>query len=304
MTDNSGSTRVELPKGVDNQTRDMLERCTVHCGKAPGAKRRSRARKEISVQELRGCYKQFAEAKHLEWKSWIDKEVFDLIDMKKVKPKNYVTGRWVLTIKTDKQGNIRRAKARWVLRGILQTDSPASGRPGFRMSCQMVASKSWDLFHIDLKTASLQGQSYDVNRDVVCQLPTEAGHPPYIAARLMKPADGMNDALPRWWNILDTALRTYGMIPTRADRCCYVLYSIQSRERAREHWGQRAVAQQNDTKDAFTKSSEQSEVEAAFETTLDPIAGSPATGNPWQESSIYLWMISLEQVETKWNNAF
>ena len=63
----------------------------------------------------------------------------------------------------------------------------------------------------------------------------------------------------------DLALRTYGTIPTRVDRCCYVLYSIQSRERAREHWGQRAVAQQNDTKDTFTKSREQSRVEGAFD---------------------------------------
>ena len=89
--------------------------------------------------------------------------------MREVKPKNYVTGRWVLTIKTDKQGNFLRAKARWVLRRFQdkqhdyqQTDSPASTRPGFRMSCQMAASKGWDLFHIDRKTASLQGQSYDV----------------------------------------------------------------------------------------------------------------------------------------------
>ena len=104
-----------------------------------------------------------------------------------------------------------------------QTDSPASTRPGFRMSCQMAASKSWDLFHIDLKTAVLQGQYYDVHRDVVCQLPPEAGHPPYIAARLKKPAYGMNDAPRRWWNILDGALRSYGMIPTQAERCCYVL---------------------------------------------------------------------------------
>ena len=63
------------------------------------------------------------------------------------------------------------------------------------MSCQMAASKGWDLFHIDLKTAFLQGQSYDVNRDVVCQLPPEAGHPPFIAARLKKLAYGMKDAL-------------------------------------------------------------------------------------------------------------
>ena len=38
----------------------------------------------------------------------------------------------------------------------LQIDFPASTRPGFRMSCQMAASKGWDLFHIDLKTAFLQ----------------------------------------------------------------------------------------------------------------------------------------------------
>ena len=95
----------------------------------------------------------------------------------------------------------------------------------------MAASKGWDLFHIDLKTAILQGQSFDVNRDVVCQLPPEAGHPPYIAARLTKPAYDMNDASRRWWNILDKALCSCGMVPTRADRCCYVLYSIQSRER-------------------------------------------------------------------------
>ena len=191
------------------------------------AKMRSRARKEASAQEVRGYDEQFAEAKHLEYRSWIDNEVFDLIDMRKVKPGNSVTGRWVLTIKTDKQGNFLRAKARWVLRGFqveqkeyLQTDSPASTRPGFRMSCHMAASQGCNLFHIDLKTTFLQGQSYDVNCDVVCQLPAEAGHPPYIAARLKKPAYGMNDAPRRWWNILDKVLCSFRMVPTRADRCC------------------------------------------------------------------------------------
>ena len=112
-----------------------------------------------------------------------------------------------------------------------QTDSPPSTRPGFRKSCQMAASQGWALFHIDLKTAFLQGQSYDVSRDDVCQLPPEAGHPPHIAARLKKPACGISEASRRWWNILDKALCSYGMFPTRADLCCYVLYSIKSRER-------------------------------------------------------------------------
>ena len=99
------------------------------------------------------------------------------------------------------------------------------------MSCHMTASKGWDLYRIDLKTAFLQGQSYDVNRDVVCQLPPEAGHPPYIAARLKKPPYDMNEAPRLWWNILDKALCCFCMVHTRADRCCYVLYSVQSRER-------------------------------------------------------------------------
>ena len=78
-------------------------------------------------------------------------------------------------------------------------------------------------------------QSYGAKRDVVCQLPPEAGHPPYIAARLTIPAHGMNDAPDAGGNILDKALCTYVMVPTRADRCCYVLYSSQTRERT---WNQ------------------------------------------------------------------
>ena len=93
------------------------------------------------------------------------------------------------------------------------------------MSRQLAASKSWDLFHIDLKTAFLQGQSYDVNRAVVCQVPPEAGHPPFSAARLKKPAYGMNDASRRWWNILQSAsMAWFPHEPIDAMACC-MLYS-------------------------------------------------------------------------------
>ena len=76
------------------------------------------------------------------------------------------------------------------------------------MSCHMAASTSWKTFH---KTAFLQRQSFSVNRDVVCQLPPEAGHPPDIAARFKKPTYGLNDAPRRWWSVLDKALCCYGM---------------------------------------------------------------------------------------------
>ena len=120
LTNDFGNIKVEVPKGVDGQTRDMLERCMATCGRAAGtrAKMRSRARKKHQLKKVREYYKQFAEAKHLEYRSWVDNEVFDLIDMRKAKPRNCVTGQLVLTIKSDKQGNFIRAKARWVFRGF------------------------------------------------------------------------------------------------------------------------------------------------------------------------------------------
>ena len=120
VTNEFENIKAEVPEGVGGQTRDMSERYVTTYGKAAGtrAKMRSRTRKEASAHEVRGYYKQFAEAKHLEYRSWVDHKVFDLIDMRKVRPRNYVAGQWVLTIKTDKQGNFLRAKARWVLRGF------------------------------------------------------------------------------------------------------------------------------------------------------------------------------------------
>ena len=165
-----------------------------------------------SAQEVTGYCTQFVEA--LEYKSCVDYEVFDLVDREKVTPRNYITGRWVLTLKTDKQGNFLKAKARWVLRSFQDKQGISTDR----FSCfhktwvsdelpnGMAASKNWNIFHIDLKTAFLQRQSDSMIRDVVCQLPPEASHPPHIAARLKKPAYGMNDAPRRWWNVLDKKL--------------------------------------------------------------------------------------------------
>ena len=68
VTDDSSSKRVELSTGVDNQTKDMLERCVATFRKAAQAK---------------------VKRKSLEWKSWIDNEVFDLVDMRKFKTEEF-----------------------------------------------------------------------------------------------------------------------------------------------------------------------------------------------------------------------
>ena len=193
-----------------------------------------------------------------------------------------VCARVRVSVVTNKQGNFLKTKARGFQdeqTEYPQTDSLASIRPRFRMSCQMAASKSWKIFYNGLKTAFLQEQSKSVKRDVVCQLPPEAGHPPYIAARLQNPAFGMKDVSRHWWNILDKALCCYGLVPTRAERCCYELYSVQSRERT---WKRNNCTHRHD---------------AVFEKMLDPVAGSPATGKSVAGINYFLWVI----FRNRWN---
>ena len=109
---------------------------------------------------------QFAETKHLEWKSWIENGVFDLVDLRKVKTEE-LRDKTMGTHHQDRQAGqlpqdesqMGTARFPKQAEGLPTDRFPASTRPGFRMSCQMAASKSWDLFHIDLNTAFLQRQS-------------------------------------------------------------------------------------------------------------------------------------------------
>ena len=144
----------------------------------------------------------------------------------------FSTGVGVLTVKVDKNGYFSKFKARWVCRGFQdkfawdqQTDSPTATGYGLRLVAQCAANRYWDLFHLDLKTAFLQGEHYILSsRMVVVQLPPDIGLPTWMVGLCLRPVYGLNDAPRRWWNRLDKFLRTVGVEPTRADRCTYVAY--------------------------------------------------------------------------------
>ena len=135
-------------------------------------------------------------------------------------------------MKTDKDGQFKKFEVRWVCRGFqdaqkwdLQTDSPTATRYGFRVASQHAASSFWDVLHIDLKTAFLQGETYDLERRVIqVQLPSDIGLPPYLVGLCTRSVYGLADAPRRWWNRLDKFLISLGIQPTRADRCTYVCY--------------------------------------------------------------------------------
>ena len=218
-------------------------------------------RKEATATEIRAYQKQFLEAKQLECKSWLDNEVFDLVDTRKIQVRNWVTGRWVLTLKRDKDGNFLKTGFQDRQKNDQQTDSPAASRSGFRLAIQAASNKGWNIFPMDLKTAFLQGEAYDQSRDIIGQIPPEIGYPPHIGARMKKPAYGLNDAPRRRWNILDSALRSYGLVPTRADRCTYVYYGKQLPKPA-------LVSEK--------KSSPTFDLEGAVDYLMDPVSGNNA----------------------------
>ena len=90
----------------------------------------------------------------------------------------------------------------------LQTDSPTATRYVSR-SMSACSLFFWDLLHIDLKTAFLQGELYDLERRVIhVQLPTDIGLPPYLVGIVHPSVYGLSDA-PRRCGIDSTSFCTH-----------------------------------------------------------------------------------------------
>ena len=66
-------------------------------------KSKNRARKEVTQLEQRQYRQPCLEAKMSEHKSLVDNDVYDLVDMSKHPPNNFVKGRWVLTVHTGQR---------------------------------------------------------------------------------------------------------------------------------------------------------------------------------------------------------
>ena len=86
--------------------------------RAANVKRLKIGRREASAGEKQQYKMAFHDAKYQECQSWGDNEVYNPVDMRYEEVQNFITGRWVLTVKRDKQGNFEKCKARWVLRGF------------------------------------------------------------------------------------------------------------------------------------------------------------------------------------------
>ena len=129
---------------------------------------------EVNVRQLTAEeQKQFMEAKKVELDSWIKHSVYSLADRVGVPRNRIMIMRWVLTWKPIPGTPAQKAKARLVVRGFqdpdlteLRTEAPTLSRHARHLLLQVSSSMKWKLLNGDVKTAFLQGDRDEGQREV------------------------------------------------------------------------------------------------------------------------------------------
>ena len=116
------------------------------------------------------------------WETAMDEEMTSLMDMgtfalvDRPKDRRIISCKWVWRIKRDSKGNVERYKARLVARGFTQihgldymdTYAPVTRLETIHLLCALATEKDWEVRHIDVKTAYLNG---DLDKEVYMEIP-------------------------------------------------------------------------------------------------------------------------------------
>jgi hypothetical protein len=117
-----------------------------------------------------------------------------------------VTCKWVLRIKRNPDGTVAKYKARLCARGFTQTKgidyqetfAPVAKFPSFRVVFALAAALDWELHHMDVKTAFLNGE---LEEEIYMEQPEGAVEPgkEHLYCKLIKSLYGLKQS-PRAWN--------------------------------------------------------------------------------------------------------
>ena len=136
--------------------------------------------------------------------------------------------KWVFRVKKDSGGRILRHKARLVVKGYAQREginfgeifSPVARMDSIRILIAIAAQEKWELHHLDVKTAFLNGE---IKEDIYITQPEGfevKGKEDHIL-KLKKALYGLKQA-PRAWNSrLNEVLLKQGFVRSKCDYGVY-----------------------------------------------------------------------------------
>jgi len=194
---------------------------------------------EVSLNRLTAYEKgQFDQAKKKELDQWVSHAVFSIAKRSGVPRERIMTMRWVLTWKipdgTADQSK-RIAKARLVVKGFtdpdlttIRAESPTLSRLGKHMLFQVSASNNWPLVKGDVKTAFLQGDRAEAQRDVYVEPTAEIqkilGLNRDDIMKLEGAVYGLRNAPRAWFERIKRDLLKLGTRQHQLDSCLFLIF--------------------------------------------------------------------------------
>jgi hypothetical protein len=167
--------------------------------------------------------KEWWEAIFEELNSLEHKAVYEEVD--RLPPgRKAVKHKWVLLIKRDKEGRISKYKARLVAKGFSQipgqdftfTFAPTARWDSIRIILTIAAVKDWELRHIDVKTAFLNGE---LEEEIYMEKPSMLGKGYW---RLRKGLYGLKQAGRQWYKCVNAMYEEIGFKRCETDWGIYI----------------------------------------------------------------------------------
>ena len=198
-------------------------------------------RAEVQFRSLRDDEKlEFMKAMQSELGSYLEHEAVEIARRHNVSPQRILGMRWVLSWKTvtsEGSGEVigRKPKARLIIKGFqdpdlldLKRDSPTLSTQNRNLVLTFSAMNNWQSYVGDIKTAFLNGDKTEYDREIFAEPPEEVkqmlGLKPHELFRILKAVYGLLHAPRAWADKLAKELTNQGWTQSKLEPCVWRLY--------------------------------------------------------------------------------
>ena len=202
-------------------------------------------RAEVQFRSLSdGDKMDFLKAMKSELSSYLEHEAVAIARRHNVPAERILGMRWVLSWKavTDDSGETvgKKPKARLIIKGFqdpdllhLKRDSPTLATQNRNLILALAAAHKWQAYVGDIKTAFLNGDATEAEREIFAEPPEEVrqmlGLRPNELFRILKAVYGLLHAPRAWADKLGKELKHQGWIQSKLEPCCWRLYDDHGR---------------------------------------------------------------------------